>query len=395
MNSTADEDTHETEGTAENEINNLKLYVLGSIIILTLLGNFLILFLVLSRHYQQKSTTSMSRVHYFMLHLSFADVITAFLTLLPELIWTVTWPYFYGGNFVCKTVKFLQMLGPYLSSYVLSMTALDRFLAICFPLTNLVWISTKQHIMIAIAWIVSIILCIPQAFIFSAGDKNEYTCNASWEPNWGMKAYVTWFSVSNFFIPLAILVFTNVCICITIWKIMGKTNTNPKITINLPMTDINDQIEPQTTQLDELNGSTDQDIAEQDQLTENTNLQAVPPVLSKSKTSLQTPQLQQPNSINCDNDLSGISRAKMRSVQQMVVIVLTYIASSTPFIFAQLWSVWVPSKAVGNAMVWLFWLLTLNSLVNPWIYLAFNSELRAPLKNLFRDKLCRNSSSWV
>ena len=51
----------------------------------------------------------------------------------------------------------------------------------------------------------------------------------------------------------------------------------------------------------------------------STNLQAVPPVLSKSKTSLQTPQLQQPNSINCDSDLSGISRAKMRSVQQMVL----------------------------------------------------------------------------
>ena len=52
MNSTADEkkneDTHEIGGTEENEINNLKLYVLGSIIILTLLGNFLILFLVCS-----------------------------------------------------------------------------------------------------------------------------------------------------------------------------------------------------------------------------------------------------------------------------------------------------------------------------------------------------------
>ena len=52
MNSTADEkkneDTHETGGPAENEINNLKLYVLGSIIFLTLLGNFLILFLVSS-----------------------------------------------------------------------------------------------------------------------------------------------------------------------------------------------------------------------------------------------------------------------------------------------------------------------------------------------------------
>ena len=48
-----------------------------------------------------------------------------------------------------------------------------------------------------------------------------------------------------------------------------------------------------------------------------------------------------------DNDLSGISRAKMRSVQQMVVVVLTYIISSTPFIFAQLWMVWgSPSNAV-------------------------------------------------
>ena len=52
MNSTADEkeneDTDETGGPEENEINNLKLYVLGSIIILTLVGNFLILFLVSS-----------------------------------------------------------------------------------------------------------------------------------------------------------------------------------------------------------------------------------------------------------------------------------------------------------------------------------------------------------
>ena len=45
--------------------------------------------------------------------------------------------------------------------------------------------------------------------------------------------------------------------------------------------------------------------------------------------------------------LNSISRAKMRSVQQMVVIVLTYVASSTPFICAQLWLAWgSPSSAV-------------------------------------------------
>ena len=52
-----------------------------------------------------------------MLHLSIADIITAFLTLLPELIWTITAPDFYGGNVVCKTVKFMQMVGPYLRYY--------------------------------------------------------------------------------------------------------------------------------------------------------------------------------------------------------------------------------------------------------------------------------------
>ena len=50
-----------------------------------------------------------------------------------------------------------------------------------------------------------------------------------------------------------------------------------------------------------------------------------------------------------DDDLNTISRAKMRSVQQTVVIVLTYFLSSTPFICAQLWAVWgKPSQAVSK-----------------------------------------------
>ena len=57
------------------------------------------------------------RTYFYMLHLSIADIITAFLTLLPELIWTITAPDFYGGNVVCKTVKFMQMVGPYLRYY--------------------------------------------------------------------------------------------------------------------------------------------------------------------------------------------------------------------------------------------------------------------------------------
>ena len=194
---------------------NTKLYVLGSITLVTLVGNVLIICLVKSHR-----ESTMTRVYFFMFHLSIADVITAFLTLLPEFCWTLTLPYFYGGTVMCKIVKFLQLLGPYLrweiffretyahficlckliqfcifSSYTLTMMAIDRFQvkefqfghpvkyfmylvltfynyfcflkAICYPLSNQVWTSKRQHVMMTFAWIISISFCTPQVGNYS------------------------------------------------------------------------------------------------------------------------------------------------------------------------------------------------------------------------------------
>ena len=33
---------------------------------------------------------------------------------MAEILWSLTLPSFYGGNLTCKTMKFLQLLGPYL-----------------------------------------------------------------------------------------------------------------------------------------------------------------------------------------------------------------------------------------------------------------------------------------
>lgn len=67
--------------------------------------------------------------------------------------------------------------------------------------------------MISVAWLISFLLCTPQAFIFQ-GDK----CQAKFAPGWGIQAYVAWFSISNFFIPLFILVFCYSRICYEIWQ---------------------------------------------------------------------------------------------------------------------------------------------------------------------------------
>ena len=57
----------------------------------------------------------MTRMNYFLAHLSLADMLTALLTLLPEMAWTLTSPQFWGGRGVCKAVKFLQVL--YVGNY--------------------------------------------------------------------------------------------------------------------------------------------------------------------------------------------------------------------------------------------------------------------------------------
>ena len=85
----------------------------------------------------------------FLVHLSVADLLTALLTLLPEIAWTLTSPLFHGGDLVCRIVKFLQMLGPYLSSFLLCVTSIDRYRAICRPFkskhTNVGFIENPRN----------------------------------------------------------------------------------------------------------------------------------------------------------------------------------------------------------------------------------------------------------
>lgn len=119
-----------------------KITVLSVIAILTIIGNVCVILAIFARQ------VKMTRMYYFILHLSLADLLTAFFTLIPEIAWTYTLPNFYGGNIVCKGVKFLQLVGPYLSSYVLIMTAIDRYQAICHPLSNCTWTPKRSNIMI-------------------------------------------------------------------------------------------------------------------------------------------------------------------------------------------------------------------------------------------------------
>src|SRR5438105_3097395 len=83
----------------------IEMAILAMIFVLIVFGNGVVLLALSMRH------RAMTRMYYFLLHLCISDLLTGFFNVLPQLAWEITHR-FVGGNFLCKGVKYLQILGP-------------------------------------------------------------------------------------------------------------------------------------------------------------------------------------------------------------------------------------------------------------------------------------------
>uniref|UniRef100_A0A8D8PTA0 Oxytocin receptor n=1 Tax=Cacopsylla melanoneura TaxID=428564 RepID=A0A8D8PTA0_9HEMI len=311
----------------DEDLAQLEILTLLIILVITLIGNILVLAALYSRrHYRRQ--IKMPRMYYFILHLSIADLLTGIFNVLPQLWWDVSYRFPGNTNWSCKVVKFVQPSGSFLSSYILMAIAIDRYRAICHPLTYHAWNSRRSRIMILTAWCTAFTFCIPQITIFSYQEVKPgiYDCWASWDQDWGERAYVTWFSISVFIVPLFCLVYTYTCICMALWQNTTYPTTSPhKI----------------------------------------------------------------------------ISRAKINTIKQTIAVITLYIICSLPFIFAQLWQTWSLNDTVypvfqDNAVLTIIMLLSsLNSCVNPWIYLLSNRELITALRTLCINILSYDDTKLV
>lgn len=454
MNST-NESTGGMNGYERNEdLAKVEIAILSTIFVLTVIGNSIVPFAIFLKR------KKMSRMYYFILHLSIADLITAFFNVLTQLCWELTYR-FVGGNFMCKFIKYMQILGPYLSSYVLVMTAIDRYQAICYPLSNCSWTPKRSKVMIGISWVISLLLCVPQTFIFSFMEVTDgvYDCWATFIEPWGTRAYVTWYALTVFIIPLVVLVFAYSCICRAIWvnfnlKVDKDRPNNVRVTTdNPPKWRWCPCVKPRREKKrfywcasDRFSSSSSSSNCTQERLyperqhassdshtkyynfTNHNNCRetllrpgvrvtvsgsngAVPHAEGEKRKSSgklsvliglhhDSRSSYSPNQSSSSprekvynprtHSVKGISRAKIKTVKLTVVVILCYIVCSSPFIAAQLWATWDPLATQspfwsGATFTILTLLASLNSCVNPWIYLAFNPNL---LLHLFRTFRC-------
>ncbi|XP_005797061.1 isotocin receptor-like [Xiphophorus maculatus] len=307
------------------EVAKVEVTVLVLVLLLALTGNLCVLCAI------HTTKHSHSRMYYFMKHLSIADLVVAVFQVLPQLIWDITFR-FYGPDFLCRLVKYLQVVGMFASTYMLVLMSIDRCLAICQPLRSVH--KGKDRFCVIASWILSLIFSTPQAYIFSLREVGNgvYDCWGDFVQPWGAKAYITWMSLSIYILPVAILSICYGLICFKIWQ-----NINMK--------------------------------------TRRDHVLALTPRPSKGAHPLSRV-----------SSVRLISKAKIRTVKMTFVVVIAYIVCWTPFFFVQMWSAWDPAAPREDmAFIISMLLASLNSCCNPWIYMFFAGHL---FHDLMRSFFC-------
>ena len=109
----------EAPNQRDEDLAKVEIAVQAAIFSLAVIGNILVLVALACRH------KKLHRMQILILHLSIADLFVAFFNVLPQLVWDITF-HFYGGDTLCRLVKYVQVVGMYASSYVLVTTAIDR-----------------------------------------------------------------------------------------------------------------------------------------------------------------------------------------------------------------------------------------------------------------------------
>uniref|UniRef100_A0A8C6L0Y4 Vasopressin V2 receptor n=1 Tax=Nothobranchius furzeri TaxID=105023 RepID=A0A8C6L0Y4_NOTFU len=319
--------------------------VLGVVLALTTLGNGFVLWVLLRR---RKHNAPM---HQFMVNLCVADLVVALFQVLPQLIWDIT-ERFQGPDLLCRSIKYLQIVGMFASSYMIVAMTVDRHHAICCPLQAYrVGAMSRWNTPVMVAWGLALVLSIPQVFIFSRSEvaPGEYECWGHFAEPWGLKAYVTWMTVAVFLLPALIITICQI-------RIFREIHNNIYLKNEILFC---------------FHG-----FKKEDERARERGRQLI-------------------GAGGREGRGAHITKAMSKTVRMTLVIVLVYTVCWSPFFIVQLWAAWDPDPPnQGVAFTILMLLASLNSCTNPWIYTAFSSSVSGELQNLLhcRSRLGRRGS---
>ncbi|XP_055638592.1 gonadotropin-releasing hormone receptor isoform X2 [Toxorhynchites rutilus septentrionalis] len=191
----------------------IRVFVLTAMAIVSLLGNISTMWSIQkNRKFRRLVRHNWSAIYSLIFHLSIADLLVTCFCIIGEAGWsyTVEWV---AGTVACKLFKMLQMFSLYLSTYVLVLVGVDRWVAVKYPMKSFNT-ARRCHRFLLAAYSLSFLLSIPQSMIFRVAKgpfvEDFYQCvtHGFYTERWQEQLYTTFTLVFMFIIPLIILIGT-------------------------------------------------------------------------------------------------------------------------------------------------------------------------------------------
>jgi hypothetical protein len=289
--------------------------------------------------------------------------------------------------------------------------AIDRYQAIVHPLSTYTWTSRTGLLYMAVVWCSSILLALPQLFIF----RLEYEpismkkiCIAKFfgsDRTWEL-IYIGWTIFVQFILPICILLFcySSVYLIVNRNFSMYRLSDNLKTTsiANLPSTGMKknlSNLSTSTLTLDRTNKKPIKNLihirypsVECSSITNVTFSNKSPsimyPVVFRLRRSSQdSTSTHHPSSNSIDGQklqqrygaCHFLSRARLKTIKLTFIVVLAYVLCSTPFYIGSIIMVlngrFLSQKTMNWLMTIFSLLFNLNSCSNPIICLTLSSTL--------------------
>ena len=203
--------------------NNIKVTAYSIILLVSLIGNALIILVFFKHKPLQRS------INYFVVNMAFSDLLSP-LTIMPLKIVEILFQVGSGtflvhtplalGNALCKLTYFLADVSVFVSIQSLLLISLDRLIAVVFPLKTKLISSKMRWAGIVCTWIVAMSVHAPYFFslgLISEENKRYSVCTHLW-PIEKHKAYVLSLFISFVLVPFCILLAIYSTIAVTLHR---------------------------------------------------------------------------------------------------------------------------------------------------------------------------------
>lgn len=388
--------------------------------IVALVGNLFLAFIITT-----SSRRRLNPVQILIIHTCVADIMFALCTILPQIATFLTFPVFYGGDFLCRCVKYLQVVPMYASPYLLIAISIDRYLAICKPLKAYRWKYRLCQWLAFGAWVSALGFSAPQIVTFKYGTFTNSTilmCISDIEETWLEQLTITFFVTFAWILPSIVVAVLYTLVCVQVWR-SNKHCATPDVTSTATASST-----PTTRFFPNLG-------AQQSSASAKTTTMRFFPNHSAAQQQTSSASTKNGAAANGSTEKvtfslrkvhnTPLSFYKIKTVKLTMTIVACNFVLMAPFCLINLLMAYFPTwEGIGKRQ-WIFFfpisrtkavclckfftlsfradLMTitcimlvgnLNSCVNPWIYLIYNYKQvwKAVSKGMCESLLARNES---